>query len=116
MFLNRIAVGGHQWVRDLLGEPLGVDQLASRLAMSVRNFSRTFTREFGSTPAKFVARLRVETAKRLLEDSEKSMEQVAVECGFGSVDSMRRNFREQTDRPPRAFRRLAPRGTAYPSV
>jgi len=104
------------WIVENLGKPLGVDQLASRLAMSVRNFSRTFAREFGSTPAKFVARLRVETAKRLLEDSEKSMEQVAVECGFGSVDSMQRNFREQTDRPPRAFRRLGPRGTAYLSV
>jgi transcriptional regulator GlxA family with amidase domain len=84
--------------------------------MSVRNFSRTFAREFGSTPAKFVTRLRVETAKRLLEDSQKSMEQVAVECGFGSVDSMQRNFREQTDRSPRAFRRPVPRGAAYLSV
>lgn len=103
------------WIVENLAEPLSVDQLASRLGMSVRNFSRTFAREFGSTPAKFVARLRVETAKRLLADSEKSMEQVAVECGFGSVDSMQRNFREQTDRSPRAFRRLVPRGTALSS-
>lgn len=99
------------WIVENLGKSLSVDQLASRLGMSVRNFSRTFAREFGSTPAKFVARLRVETAKRLLEDSEKSMEQVAVECGFGSVDSMQRNFREQTDMPPRTFRRLTPRRT-----
>jgi transcriptional regulator GlxA family with amidase domain len=104
------------WIVENLAKPLGVDQLAARLGMSVRNFSRTFAREFGSTPAKFVARLRVETAKRLLEDSEKSMEQVAVECGFGSVDSMQRNFREQTDRSPRAFRRLVPRGTAHLSA
>jgi transcriptional regulator GlxA family with amidase domain len=93
------------WIVENLSKPLGVDHLASRMSMSVRNFSRTFAREFGSTPAKFVARLRVETAKRLLEDSDKSMEQVAVECGFGSVDSMQRNFRQQTDRPPGAFRR-----------
>lgn len=84
--------------------------------MSVRNFSRTFAREFGSSPAKFVARLGVETAKRLLEDSEKGMERVAVECGFGSVDSMQRNFRQQTDRLPHSFRRPVPRGTAYLSV
>jgi len=84
--------------------------------MSVRNFSRSFTREFGSTPAKFVVRLRVETAKRLLEDSEKSMEQIAAECGFGSVDSMQRNFRQQTDRPPRTFRRVVGRSTAHLSV
>jgi len=104
------------WIVENLSTPLSVDQLASKLGMSVRNFSRTFAREFGSTPAKFVAGLRVETAKRLLEDSHKTMEQVAVECGFGSVDSMQRNFREQTDRSPRAFRRLVPRGTAHLSV
>ena len=104
------------WIVENLDKPLSIDQLASRMGMSVRNFSRTFAREFGSTPAKFVARLRVETAKRLLEDSEKSMEQVAVECGFGSVDSMQRNFRQETDRPPRTFRRPVPRSTAYLSA
>ena len=92
------------WIVENLAKPLSVDQLASRLGMSVRNFSRTFAREFGSTPAKFVARLRVETAKRLLEDSEKGMEQIAVECGFGSVDSMQRTFRQETARVPGAFR------------
>ena len=95
------------WIVENLGKPLGVGELASRLGMSVRNFSRTFAREFGSTPAKFVARMRVETAKRLLEDSEKGIEQIAAECGFGSVDSMQRTFRQQTDRPPRAFRRAS---------
>jgi transcriptional regulator GlxA family with amidase domain len=65
------------WIVENLDKPLSVDQLASRMRTSVLNFSRTFAREFGST---------LETAKRLLEDSDKSMEQVAVECGFGSVD------------------------------
>ena len=58
--------------------------------MSLRNFSRAFAREFGSTPAKFVTKMRVETAKRLLIDSERSLEKIAAECGFGSVDSMQR--------------------------
>jgi transcriptional regulator GlxA family with amidase domain len=92
------------WIVENLAEPLGVEQLASRLGMSARNFSRTFTRELGSTPAKFVAKMRVETAKRLLTDSEKSMETIAAECGFGSVDSMQRSFRQETGRAPGAFR------------
>jgi transcriptional regulator GlxA family with amidase domain len=92
------------WIVENLHEPLGVDQLASRLGMSVRNFSRTFAREFRSTPSKFVAALRVETAKRLLEDSGKGSEQIASECGFGSVDSMQRAFRQHTGRAPGTFR------------
>ena len=95
------------WIVENLDKPLGLDQLASRLGMSVRNFSRTFARELGSTPAKFISKLRVETAKRLLEDSGKGSEQIASECGFGSVDSMRRAFRKHTGRLPTGFRRAS---------
>lgn len=92
------------WIIENLAESLGVDELASRLGMSVRNFSRAFAREFGSTPAKFVTIMRVETAKRLLIDSERSLEKIAAECGFGSVDSMQRAFRQETGQTPGAFR------------
>ena len=92
------------WIIENLAEPLGPEELASKLGMSVRNFSRTFAREFGSTPGRFVARMRIETAKRLLTDSEKRIETIANECGFGSVDSMQRAFRQETGRVPGAFR------------
>ena len=95
------------WIIENLHEPLGVAQLASRLAMSVRNFSRTFAREFGSTPVKFVTKLRVQTAQRLLADSTKSVEEIASECGFGSLDSMERAFRRETNRVPNSFRNQA---------
>jgi len=92
------------WIVENLREPLGVAQLASKLAMSVRNFSRTFAREFGSTPLKFITKLRVQTAQRLLADSTKSMEEIAAECGFGSLDSMERAFRRETNGVPSSFR------------
>jgi len=104
------------WIVENLHEPLSVDQLASKLGMSVRNFSRTFAREFESTPAKFIARLRVETAKRLLEDSGKGSERIAAECGFGSVDSMQRAFRLQTGKAPAAFRREPRQGNLSSSL
>ncbi|MBV8513913.1 MAG: GlxA family transcriptional regulator [Acidobacteria bacterium] len=92
------------WIVENLAAPLNMEDLASRLGMSVRNFSRTFAREFGSTPAKFVLSMRVQSAKRMLTDSDKSMETIASECGFGSVDSMQRAFRQQTGRAPSSFR------------
>jgi transcriptional regulator GlxA family with amidase domain len=92
------------WIIENLNDHLSVDRLASKLGMSVRNFSRTFSREFGSTASKFVARVRVETARHLLEDSDKGLKEIAVECGFGSVDSMERAFQRETGRTPGAFR------------
>ncbi len=58
-----------------------------------------------TTPAKFVERLRVETARRRLEESENSMESIASECGFGNVNSMRNVFQRALRIAPGQYRR-----------
>jgi transcriptional regulator GlxA family with amidase domain len=80
------------WVAEHLDEDLSVERLAGRVHMSARNFARVFRRQVGWTPARFVERLRVEAARRRLEESHAGLAQVARECGFGSADSMRRSF------------------------
>jgi len=79
--------------------------LAQRVAMSPRNFARVFTTEMKTTPAKFVERLRVEAARRRLEESQNSMETIASECGFGNVNSMRNVFQRTLKIPPGHYRR-----------
>jgi transcriptional regulator GlxA family with amidase domain len=93
------------WVLDNLNKVLIVPVLAQRLAMSPRNFARVFAREMKTTPAKFVERLRVEAARRRLEESQNSMETIASECGFGNVNSMRNVFQRTLRIPPGQYRR-----------
>ena len=93
------------WVLDNLNKPLTVPVLAQRVAMSPRNFARVFTQEMKTTPAKFVERLRVEAARRRLEESQNSMETIAGECGFGYVNSMRNVFQRILKIPPGHYRR-----------
>jgi transcriptional regulator GlxA family with amidase domain len=93
------------WVLDNLHKPLTVSLLANRVAMSPRNFARVFTREMKTTPAKFVERLRVEAARRRLEESHNSMEMIAGECGFGNVNSMRNVFQRTLKIAPGQYRR-----------
>lgn len=93
------------WVLDNLNKPLNVPVLAQRVAMSPRNFARVFTQEMKTTPAKFVERLRVEAARRRLEESQNSMETIAGECGFGNVNSMRNVFQRALKIPPGQYRR-----------
>jgi len=93
------------WVLEHLDTPLTVPDLAQHLAMSPRNFARVFTREMKTTPAKFVERLRVEAARRRLEESQNSMETIASECGFGSVNSMRNVFQRTLKISPGQYRR-----------
>jgi transcriptional regulator GlxA family with amidase domain len=78
------------WIIENLREQLTLENLAARLSMSPRNFSRQFSKEFGVTPLRFITQLRVEMAKRLLGESTRSRADIAFDCGFGSVDALER--------------------------
>jgi transcriptional regulator GlxA family with amidase domain len=80
------------WVAEHLDEDLSEERQAGRVHMSTRNFARVFRQQVGWTPGRFVERLRIEAARRRLEESNAGLDQVAHECGFGSADSMRRCF------------------------
>ena len=80
------------WIAENLRKRLSVEELACHVAMSVRNFERVFTREVGITPSQYVLHVRVEAARRQLQQTNKGFKQVAAAAGFGSVDSMRRAF------------------------
>jgi transcriptional regulator GlxA family with amidase domain len=95
------------WIAEHLGRRLSVDDLAERMAMSVRNFERVFTREVGTTPSQYVLQLRVEAARRMLERTNSGLKQVASTTGFGSIDVMRRAFVRVLGITPRRYRELA---------
>jgi transcriptional regulator GlxA family with amidase domain len=99
------------WIAEHLGTRLSVDDLADRMAMSVRNFERVFTREVGTTPAQYVLQMRVEAARRQLERTEDGLKRVAAAAGFGSVDVMRRAFVRLLGITPRRYRELGARPT-----
>jgi transcriptional regulator GlxA family with amidase domain len=92
------------WMTEHLDRPLSVERLAERVAMSPRNFARAFAREIGDTPARYLNRLRVEAARRLLEQTDKSLEEVAAAAGFGSADVMRRAFLRTVGTTPARLR------------
>jgi transcriptional regulator GlxA family with amidase domain len=95
------------WIAEHLDSKLSVEELADRMAMSVRNFERVFTREVGTTPSQYVLQMRVEAARRLLERTDGGLKQVASRAGFGSVDVMRRAFVRLLGITPRSYREIA---------
>ncbi len=80
------------WVAANLKRDLRVERLAERVAMSPRNFARAYAAATGVTPAKAVEALRVEAARRLLEETAQPIGWVAHQCGFGDDERMRRSF------------------------
>lgn len=92
------------WMAENLQQDLSVESLASRLAMSPRNFARAFVREIGVTPARLVERLRVEAARRELETTDHGLERIAAMAGFGSAEVMRRAFHRCVGTAPNLYR------------
>jgi transcriptional regulator GlxA family with amidase domain len=101
------------WVAENLRANLSVETLAKRMAMSVRNFERVFTREVGTTPSQYVLHMRVEAARRRLERTADGLKQVAAASGFGSDLPMRRAFVRLLGITPKRYRELA--GRSAPS-
>jgi len=84
---------------------LRVGALAQAVHMSERHFTRVFAAEVGEPPAKYVERVRVEAARRRLEQRGASVANVANQCGFGTAETMRRSFIRRIGVAPDDYRR-----------
>jgi transcriptional regulator GlxA family with amidase domain len=93
-----------RWIPEHIDDLLDVTALAARAAMSERSFARIFRKETGETPAAYVARARLDAARRLLTASDLPVETIAARAGFGSEERMRRAFHRHLKIAPARFR------------
>jgi len=92
---------------------LSVQELAEQAHMSPRHFARSFRLETGVTPARYVESVRLEAARRALEDTSLSVAAVAHACGFGTPETLRRSFLRSLGVGPAEYRRrFHPAGAA----
>jgi len=93
------------YAREHLSSSLSVDALANAAFLSPRQFSRLFKEETGQSPAKAIERLRVESARLMLEAGRFSAEEIARKNGFGNRERMRRSFVRAFGQPPQTIQR-----------
>ena len=93
-----------KWAAGHLNADLSVDALASRAGLSSRQFARRFRAAYGTPPAAYIKRLRLDGARTLLSQGV-SLSRVVHASGFGSTDGFRRAFVEQFGVTPREYRK-----------
>ncbi|MER8956385.1 helix-turn-helix domain-containing protein [Mesorhizobium sp. M0833] len=92
-------------VRKTLGEPHSLDSVAGHAGLTRRTFTRRFQKTIGTSFGDWLTDQRVQLAQRLLEATEKSMDTVAFEAGFGSATSLRQHFAARLRTSPAQYRR-----------
>ncbi|MBO0511519.1 GlxA family transcriptional regulator [Streptomyces beijiangensis] len=94
-----------QWITEHPDDDLSVDVLADRARLSPRHFARAFQSETGTTPGRYVERVRIEAARRLIEDTTQGLTEISRTCGYGTPEAMRRAFIKTLGTGPAEYRR-----------
>lgn len=93
------------WAAERLHEPLTVDDLAARAAISPRTLARRFGDQLGVSPGRWLLQQRVAAARALLEETGLPVEAIAARVGLSSAANLRRRFHAIVRSTPAAYRR-----------
>jgi transcriptional regulator GlxA family with amidase domain len=96
-----------KWVRDNIARDFAIEELAEAVALAPRTFARRVAATCGISPIQFVQRIRLETARFLLETTRLSVDEIARRVGYAEPSTLRRLIRRDTKHPPGHFRPAA---------
>jgi AraC family transcriptional activator FtrA len=100
LFVDTVA-----WVQEHLADPITINDLARRSAMSRRTFARRFLETTGTTPYRWLLRQRLQLAQRLLETTDLPVEAIADRSGFVNAGNLRKHFSRLVRTSPHGYRR-----------
>jgi transcriptional regulator GlxA family with amidase domain len=96
-----------KWARDNIARDFSIEELAKAVALAPRTFARRVAVTCGLTPIQFVQRIRLETARWLLETTRLPVDEIARKVGYAEASTLRRLIRRDTKHPPGHFRPAA---------
>jgi AraC-like DNA-binding protein len=94
-----------QYIVEHFAEKISVRYLASMTYLSVSQFERRFFQNFKRTPREFILRVRLDSAMRFLTESDLSITQIAINCGFYDSSFFTRQFKKTIGLKPLEFRK-----------
>ncbi len=92
------------YIESKLDEKITIEELSSKFAVGRRNFDRRFIKATGNTPVEYSQRVKIESAKKAFESSNKSVNTVMYEVGYNDVKAFREVFKRITGLSPLEYR------------
>jgi transcriptional regulator GlxA family with amidase domain len=101
---DKVVEKAQVYIESNLQNKISVEQLSSKLAIGRRNFDRRFIKATGNTPAEYVQRVKIESAKKAFETSRKNINEVMYEVGYSDLKAFREVFKRITGVSPIEYR------------
>lgn len=93
-----------QWMEFHLKEDISIENLASQVGISPRHFIRRFKKATGESPLNYLQQMRIETAKKILENRTDTIDEITLAIGYENSSAFRKIFRKYTGLSPREYR------------
>ena len=101
---DEMVINAQQYIESMTQEKISVEHLSSRFSVGRRTFDRRFIKATGNTPLEYAQRVKIESAKKTLETSRKTINEVMYEVGYSDVKAFREVFRRLTGMSPLDYR------------
>lgn len=92
------------YIESHLEEKISIEEISSQLNVGRRNFDRRFIKATGNTPIEYTQRVKIESAKKALENTRKTINEVMYEVGYADVKAFREVFRKITGMSPLEYK------------
>lgn len=99
-----MVIEAQQYIENNFAQKVSFEQLSAKFALGRRNFDRRFIKATGNTPLEYMQRVRIETAKRAFETTQKNINEVMYEVGYSDMKAFREVFRKVTGMSPLEYR------------
>ena len=110
---DQVVRSAQLYIEENYAEKVSFSTVSKKFAVGRRNFDRRFIRATGNTPVEYLQRVRVESAKKLLESTQKQISEVMFEAGYSDVKAFREVFRKITGLTPLDYKNKYNRGAAF---
>ncbi len=103
---SRAVASAMLYINQYLDQSFSIKDIAAKSDISASHLRRLFRQENGISLGEYVSRRRLASAQRLLADTSMKIEEVAISCGYDSIYTFSRFFKNSTGQTPTAFRRI----------
>ena len=101
---TKLVATARAYMEERIHEKIDMNEIADKLGVSYTSFAVAFKTQTGESPVRFLRKLRLQRARYKLLNTNMSIKQVAIDCGFSSSEYFCKFFREETGLTPSDFR------------